>query len=185
MRKVIVFNMITLDGYFAGPNGDIDWHSVDEEFNQFAIAQLNEVGALLFGRVTYELMAGYWPTPAAAADDTEVANLMNQLPKFVFSRTLDRAGWQNTQLVKTGAADQVASLKQQPGSDLFIFGSGKLVASLIQDGLIDEFRLIVSPLVLGRGQPMFADLQKPLKLKLEKTRTFKNGNVLLYYQVEQ
>lgn len=185
MRKVIVFNMVTLDGYIAGPNGEIDWHNVDEEFNQFAISQLDEIGALLFGRVTYEMMAGYWPTPEAIANDTEVANRMNQLPKFVFSHTLDQAGWQNTQLVKTGAAAQVASLKQQPGSDLYVFGSGKLVASLIQNGLIDEFRLMVNPVALGCGQPEFQDIQQPLKLKLEKTREFANGNVLLYYQTER
>lgn len=184
-RKVILFNMVTLDGYMAGPGGNIDWHNVDEEFNQFAIAQLDEVGALLFGRVTYELMAGYWPTPAAIADDFEVANKMNELPKVVFSRTMDNAAWQNTQLVKGDAFETVSQLKQQPGKDLFVFGSADLAASLIEHGLVDEFRVMVNPVVLGRGLPLFQRIQQPLKLKLLKTKLFQNGNVLLYYQPER
>jgi len=184
MRKVILFNMISLDGYFAGPQGEIDWHNVDDEFNQFAIRQLDEVGALLFGRMTYTLMAGYWPTSEALADDPQVAKKMNQLPKIVFSRTLDTAGWQNTRLVKTDAARAVAELKQQPGLDLFIFGSANLAAGLIQNSLVDEFRLIVNPLVLGRGRPLFQGVQQQ-KLNLQKISTFANGNVLLYYRPER
>ena len=184
MRKVILFNMISLDGYFAGPQGEIDWHNVDDEFNQFAIRQLDEVGALLFGRMTYTLMAGYWPTSEALADDPQVAKKMNQLPKIVFSRTLDTAGWQNTRLVKTDAARAVAELKQQPGLDLFIFGSANLAAGLIQNSLVDEFRLIVNPVVLGRGRPLFQGVQQQ-KLNLQKISTFANGNVLLYYRPER
>jgi dihydrofolate reductase len=183
MRKVILFNMVSLDGYFAGPQGEIDWHNVDQEFNQFAIRQLDEVGALLFGRITYTLMAGYWPTPEALTDDPQVAKKMNQLPKIVFSRTLATAGWQNTRLVKTDAARAVAELKQQPGQDLFIFGSANLAAGLIQNSLVDEFRLIVNPVVLGRGRPLFQGVQQQ-KLKFQKIRTFANGNVLFYYQPE-
>ncbi len=185
MRKVIAFNMVTLDGFFAGPHGEIDWHNVDDEFNTFAINQLDEVGALLFGRVTYEMMASYWPTPQAIADDTAVAQMMNQLPKVVFSRTLTKAGWQNTRLVNGNAAEEVARLKQQPGKDLFIFGSADLTASLLPDGLIDEFRVMVNPVVLGHGQPLFKDVQQPLKLKLLKSRPFQNGNVLMEYQLKQ
>jgi dihydrofolate reductase len=185
MRKVILFNLITLDGFMAGPGGDISWHNVDEEFNRFAIAQLDDVGALLFGRVTYDLMAGYWPTTGAVADDPEVANRMNQLPKVVFSRTLDKAAWQNTRLVTGDAVEAVSMLKQQPGKDLFVFGSANLAATLIQNDLIDEFRVMVNPVVLGRGTPLFQKIQQPLKLKLLKTKPFQNGNVLLYYQQER
>lgn len=182
-RKVILFNMVTLDGFMAGPGGNIDWHNVDEAFNQFAIAQLDEVGSLLFGRVTYELMASYWPTAAAIADDTEVANRMNQLSKVVFSRTLDQAAWQNTQLVKGDAVKAVSALKQQPGKDLFVFGSANLAATLIENDLIDEFRVMVNPVVLGGGTPLFQRIRQPLNLKLLNTRPFQNGNVLLYYQL--
>src|SRR4026209_392837 len=100
MRKLFSFNMVTVDGFFEGPNQDIDWHNTDEEFNEFAIEQTSSVGMLLFGRVTYQLMASYWPTPAAIADDQEIAKLMNSLPKIVFSRTLESADWENTRLIK-------------------------------------------------------------------------------------
>jgi dihydrofolate reductase len=190
MRKIILFNLVSLDGYFAGPKGEIDWHNVDDEFNRFAIQQLDEVGALLFGRITYELMASYWPTPEAVADDPQVANKMNQLPKVVFSRTLNKAEWENSQLVKLGEgstdlASEVAKLKQQPGKDLFVFGSSNLAAALIQNDLIDEYRVMVNPVVLGDGIPLFQGIQKPMRLKLQKSKIFANGNVLLYYQPEE
>jgi dihydrofolate reductase len=182
MRKIIVFNMVTLDGFFAGPNGDIDWHRVDEEFNDFAVEQLATIGSILFGRITYEGMASYWPTPEAIASDPQVANAMNAIPKIVFSHTLDKADWNHTRLIKENVALEVEKLKQQPGQDLFIFGSGDLVASFLNLGLIDEIRLIVNPVVLGQGVPLFKDLRDKLNLRLLNTRTFKNGNVLLIYQ---
>ncbi|MGE5225107.1 MAG: dihydrofolate reductase family protein [Omnitrophica WOR_2 bacterium] len=178
MRKLILFNMVTLDGFIAGPDGDIGWHNVGEEFNEYAIKQLDEAGGLLFGRVTYDLMTTYWPTQEAIRNDPEVANRMNQLPKVVFSRKMEKAGWQNTRLVKVNPADEVKKLKQQPGQDLFLFGSANLAAPLIQNDLIDEFRLMVNPVVLGSGIPEF---QQPLQLKLLRTRPFQNGNVLLVY----
>jgi len=185
MRRVILFNMLTLDGFFDGPNRDLSWHNVDAEFNEFAIAQLDTVGALLFGRVTYEVMASYWPTSSALQDDPQVAGRMNRLPKYVFSRTLASADWQNTQLVKGDAADEVARLKQQPGQDLFIFGSADLAASLLDKHLIDEFRVMLNPILLGSGTPLFRGLQHPLKLKLLEARAFQSGNVLLRYQNEK
>src|SRR5215470_7634789 len=103
MRKLKFFMMVSLDGYYQRPNGDIDWHMVDEEFNDFAIEQLNEVGTLVFGRVTYEGMASYWPTPDAIANDPAVAGMMNAIPKVVFSTTLDKADWNNTRLIKNAA----------------------------------------------------------------------------------
>ena len=182
MRKVILFNLVTLDGFFEGPNRDINWHIVDDEFNEFAIDQLNSADGLIFGRVTYELMASYWPTPAAMTDDPIIADKMNSISKIVFSRTLDRVEWNNTRLVKENIAGEISKLKQQPGRDLFIFGSADLASTLTELGLIDEYRVIVNPVVLGRGAPLFKNIPHQLNLKLLKTRTFRSGNVLLYYQ---
>jgi dihydrofolate reductase len=181
-RKLIVFIMVTLDGFFEGPNQDISWHNVDQEFNEFAIEQLQTIGGILFGRVTYQGMASYWPTDAALSDDPVVAGQMNSLPKIVFSNTLDRADWNNTTLIKGDIAQEVAKLKQQPGKDLFIFGSGNLAANLTRLGLIDEYRLIINPVALGQGTPMFQGIAEKLQLKLLKTRVFDSGNVLLYYE---
>jgi dihydrofolate reductase len=182
LRKVIVFNMLSVDGYFEGLNRDINWHNVDEEFNDFAIEQLNTAGTLLFGRVTYQLMESYWPTPDSLQDDPIVAGLMNQIPKFVFSKSLESANWQNTTLVKGDAAEAVTSLKELPGKDMFVFGSGEFVSYLAQHDLIDEYRLIFSPILLGRGNPLFKEQNKRIQLKLAKAKVFKSGNVLLYYQ---
>lgn len=182
MRKVILFNMVTLEGFFEGPNREIDWHHVDKEFNDFAIDQLNSADSLLFGRVTYEMMASYWPTPAATANDPIVAGKMNALPKFVFSRTLKKAEWNNTKLVKENIAEEISKLKQQPGKDLLLFGSADMASTLTQLGLIDEYRIMVNPVVLGSGKPLFKGIKDRLELRLVNTKTFGNGNVLLYYQ---
>lgn len=182
MRKVILFNMVTLDGFFAGPNGEIDWHNVDEEFNDFAIDQLDSAGGIFFGRVTYQLMASYWPTEAAMTSDPIVAGKMNALPKIVFSRTLQKTEWNNSRLVKGNVAEEITKLKQQPGKDLFLLGSADLASTLAQLGLFDEYRVMVNPVVLGGGKPLFKDVHQRLDLKHEKTKTFRNGNVLLYYQ---
>lgn len=182
MRKVILFNMVTLDGFFEGPDRDINWHNVDDEFNEFAIEQINTVDTLIFGRVTYELMASYWPTKEAITNDPIVADKMNSMPKIVFSKTLASADWQNTRLVKGDAAKEIAKLKKQSGKDLIIFGSADLAASFIKDGLIDEFRVMLNPVLLGRGTPLFKGIHEKLNLKLLKTKTFGSGNVLLYYQ---
>jgi dihydrofolate reductase len=179
VSKIIMFNMVTLDGFFEGPNRDIDWHRVDEEFNDFAIEQVKTADGLIFGRVTYELMTSYWPTADALSNDPQIAEKMNTISKIVFSRTLDRADWNNTRLIKGEAVEEVRRLKQQTGGNLFIFGSADLSSSLIPQGLIDEFRLMLNPVVLGSGNPLFRD---KLNLKLLETRTFQNGNVLLYYQ---
>jgi dihydrofolate reductase len=181
-RKVILFNMITLDGFFEGPNQDISWHNVDEEFNEFAIEQLQTISAIIFGRVTYAGMASYWPTAAALADDPVVAGQMNSIPKIVFSKTLDQVDWSHTTLIKGDLAQEIMKLKQEPGKDLFIFGSGHLAADMTKLGLIDEYRLIVNPVVLGQGTPLFQTRGELLKLNLLKTRVFRSGNVLLYYE---
>jgi dihydrofolate reductase len=181
MRKLTVFNLITLDGYFEGLNHDISWHMVDEEFNELSITQLNAVDTILFGRVTYEMMASYWPSPEAVRDDPVVAGLMTNTPKIVFSRTLKNAEWQNTRLVNGDAAPEIIKLKQQPGKDLIIFGSGKLTASLTNSGLIDEYGIIVCPVILGEGTPLFKGVVQRSKMDLVGTKTFGNGNVMLTY----
>jgi len=184
MRKLIFFMLISLDGYYQEPNGEIDWHNVDEEFNEFAIDQLNSVDTLLFGRVTYEGMASYWPTPQAIANDPIVAGKMNAMQKIVFSKSLDKAEWENTRLIKEQAPKEIAKLKEQPGKDLIIFGSSDLAVTLIPYGSIDEFRIMVNPVVLGDGKPLFKGIKDRIKLRLIKTKVFRSGNVLLYYQPE-
>ncbi|MHB8193006.1 MAG: dihydrofolate reductase family protein [Bellilinea sp.] len=185
MRKIIQFNMMTLDGFFEGPNQDINWHNVDDEFNEFAIEQLESTDALIFGRATYELMAGYWPTPEAIATDPVVAGWMNKLPKFVFSKTLPKTEWHNTTLIKGDAAPELNILKQQPGKDLFIFGSADLSETFFRYGLIDEIRVMVNPLILGGGTTLFKPRRQKIPLILLKVKTFQNGNVLLFYRVER
>jgi len=185
MRKLFAFNMVTLDGFFEGSNHDISWHHVDEEFNQFAIEQTSTVGAILFGRVTYEGMASYWPTPAAQADDPVVANLMNTLPKVVFSRTLQKAEWNNTRLIEGDMGEEVLKMKQAPGHDLAVFGSANLLSSLMQLDLVDEHRVMVNPVLIGSGTPLFQNIAQKVNLKLVKTRVFESGNVLLYYQPDK
>jgi dihydrofolate reductase len=177
--------MVTLDGYFEGPNQDINWHRVDEEFNEFAIEQTSSVDTLLFGRVTYELMASYWPTTDAIKNEPIVAGLMNRLPKIVFSRTLGKADWNNTRLVKDRVAEEISKLKQQPGKDLALFGSANLMSTLMQLDLIDEHRIMVIPVILGNGNPLFKRAENKVNLKLIKTRTFGNGNVLLCYRPDR
>jgi dihydrofolate reductase len=185
MRNLYVFNMITVDGFFDGAQKwEIGWHNVDAEFNQFAIAQLDATGMLLFGRVTYQGMAGYWASPDAIKNDAEVANRMNAIPKVVFSRTLEKADWNNTRLIKTNLPEEILKIKQAPGKDIALFGSANLMTTLVQHNLIDEYRLMLNPVVLGKGEPLFAGTPGPIKLKLLQARPFKNGNVLLSYQPE-
>lgn len=182
MRKLFAFNMVSLDSFFEGPNQDISWHNVDDEFNQFAIEQTSTVDTILFGRRTYDGMASYWPTDAAIKDDPIVAGLMNSLPKIVFSRTLQKADWNNTRLIKGNIAEEILKLKGQPGKEIAVFGSADLLSTLIQLDLIDEHRIIVNPVVLGSGTPLFKNMKHRLNLKLMQSRTFDSGNLLLYYQ---
>ena len=185
MRKVFLFNMTTLDGFFEGMDQDINWHHTDDEFNEFAIDQLNEIGTLLFGRVTYQMMASYWPTESAIKDDPIVAGLMNSLPKIVFSKTLDQAEWNNSRVVKENVAAEVLKLKEQSGKDIAIFGSSDLAVTLAENGLIDEYRIIVNPVFLGHGTPLLKGIKDKIELKLLEAKVFKSGNVLLYYAPEK
>jgi len=176
--------MVTVDGFFEGREHDLSWHKVDAEFNEFAIAQLREIDTLLFGRTTYQMMANYWPSSEAVKDDPVVAGLMNRMPKIVFSKTLDTAEWSNSSLVQSPAEDEISQLKRGSGKDMAIFGSAKLISTLMRTDLIDEHRVMVNPVVLGMGTPLFQTGDK-LKLKLLRTRTFANGNALLIYQFDR
>jgi dihydrofolate reductase len=181
MRKLFSFNMVTLDGFFEGPNGEIDWHNADnQEFNEFAIEQTSAVDTLIFGRKTYQLMASYWPTETAVTSDPIVADLMNRISKIVFSRTLEYVGWQNTRLIHGNAQQEIKNLKMQPGRDLAIFGSANFIASLMD--VIDEHRVMVNPILLGGGSPLFKPMSDRVKLALVNVRPFNSGNVLLTYQ---
>ncbi len=184
MRRLLVFNLVTVDGFFEGPSRDISWHNVDAEFNDYAIEMLNSVDTLIFGRVTYELMASYWPTADAIKNDPIVAGKMNALPKIVFSRTLNKAEWNNTQLMKEVVPREIESMKQASGKDMMILGSHTIMAEFARSGLIDGYGIMMNPLVLGFGKPLFEGFKNRLNLKLTKTRSFGNGNVLLYYQPE-
>ncbi len=182
MRRLVFQMLISLDGFFEGPNKELDWHNVDAEFNEYAMGLLNSVDGLLFGRVTYQLMAAYWPSEHALTDDSAIASKMNGLPKIVFSRTLKKSDWNNTRIVEGNAIEEVTRLKSQPGRDLAIFGSSDLALSLARANLIDEFRIIISPTILGKGKRLFDGFGERLNLKLVKTKALKSGNVILYYR---
>jgi dihydrofolate reductase len=185
MRKLTSFTQITLDGYFANEDGTLDWahkDPSDTEFNGFVEDNAKGGGALVFGRITYEIMKGFWPTPAAQQLSPVVAERMNNLPKIVFSRTLAAADWQNTTLVRDDVVTAMRALKQQPGPDLAILGSGSLVAQLTEARLVDTVQIVLNPLVLGRGQRLFERAESRFALDLKRTRTFRNGCVLLDYE---
>ncbi len=179
MRRLIMWNLQTLDGCFEGPRPwDLAFHEAvwGEELQQFSIDQGNEVGTLLFGRATYQGMADYWSAATGAT-----ADFMNGASKVVFSRTLEAATWNNTRLVRGDAAAEVANLKQQPGKDLFVFGSAKLCDSLRRSGLFDEYRICIAPIVLGNGVPLFKPGTEASRLRLLETRTLGTGALILKY----
>jgi len=189
MRKLAVFNMISLDGYFVDANGDMSWAYIDRindaEFNEFIQNNAKGGGELVFGRKTYDLMVKHWPTPEAKQNDPVVAEGMNKMPKVVFSRTMDKAAWQNTRLVKSSMADEVRKMKNGTGVGMAILGSGEIVSQLAQEGLIDEYQMLVIPIVLGKGRTMFEGMKEKIRLKLTKSRAFANGNVFLSYVLEK
>jgi dihydrofolate reductase len=183
MRKLIVFNNVSLDGYFVDASGDMSWaHRPDAEWNSFTAENAGGGGVLLFGRKTYDLMASYWPTPMAMQNYPVVAEGMNNLSKVVFSKTMDQASWKNTRLVKSDLASEVRKMKDESGDGMAILGSGTIVAQLAEEGLIDEYQIAVIPVVLGAGRSMFGGIKRRLNLTLKKTRVFGNGNVVLWYE---
>lgn len=183
MRRLIMWNMVTLDGCFEGPKSwDIDWHEYvwGKELERFSLEQSRSIGTLLFGRVTYEGMAGYWSSAKGA-----IADFMNAVPKVVFSKTLQAADWNNTRLVKDDAAAEVTKLKQQPGKDLYIFGSAALSSSLTRHGLIDEYRLGLTPVVLGSGSPLFKPSPERSRMRLLEAKPLESGCVILRYEPDR
>jgi dihydrofolate reductase len=181
MRKVVFQMMTSIDGFFEGPNKEIDWHNVDEEFNEYAVDFLDSVDTLVFGRITYELMAGYWPTSKANEDDPRVAERMNGLTKIVYSSTLEKVEWNKSKLIRHNIADEIARQKLRQCKDIAIFGSSDLAVTLIPQGLIDEYRIIVNPVFIGKGKTLLSGLDYRLNLKLISSKTFRSGNVLLCY----
>lgn len=185
MRKIIVSEMVSLDGFFAGSDGNINWHMVNDEFNKYAIDFLKTVDTILFGRVTYQMFENYWPAaitnPETSKDDLVIAHLIDDANKIVFSRTMDKTGWKNTKLMKEVDAEEIRKMKEQPGKDMVVYGSGMVVSELARLGLVDEYRLFVAPIVLGSGKLLLKDLKKEMKLKFIESKPLSNGVVLLCY----
>ena len=170
MRKVIMWDMVTVDGFFEGPERDISWFVFEEELERYIHETQVEAGTLLFGRVTYELMAGYWPSELG-----RIADFMNSIEKFV---------WNNTTLIKDDVPEEVSRLKRGAGGDIFVFGSADLASTLIERDLVDEYRIGINPILLGRGSPLFKDSPHRRGLKLLEVRPLKSGVVILHYAPE-
>ena len=189
MRKIHLFVTLSLDGYFEGPNHDLSWHNADDEFNKYAIEQLRDTGLILFGRRTYQLMEGFWPKaavdPGTSLDNREIARLINNTEKIVFSRTLDSVqeteNWKNVKLRRKVDPVEMRRLKEMPGKDIWV-GTSDLAVSFIKEDLIDEFRFMINPVVVGGGRRIFEGLNRKLDLELTESRKFDSGNVLLYYR---
>ncbi|MGY1721857.1 dihydrofolate reductase family protein [Blastococcus sp. SYSU DS0533] len=185
MRKIVVHLSVSLDGFFEGPDHDISWHLVDEELHSHMNAQLATASAFLEGRVTQELMAAYWPTadedPAASAEEKEFAGIWRAMPKIVFSRTCDEVPWA-TEVRHEVYPDEIRTLQQLPGGDM-VLGGPDLTATFRRLDLVDEYRLFVAPVLLGRGRRLFGEADDLTRLELLETRRFGNGTVMLRHGV--
>lgn len=177
MRKIIVSNLVSMDGYIEDEEKALDWHLVDEEFLEYARGLLNEVGGMLYGRKTYLHMAAYWQI----APSDPIADRMNRLPKVVFSKSLREASWENTRIEAGDVATEVQKLKSEEGKDLVVLGSADLVTGLLAEGLIDEYRMIVNPIVLGGGKPHIGSLSHRVPMTLANARILESGTVILSY----
>lgn len=183
MSRLIVFNSVSADGYFTDTKGDMSWaHQNDSEWTDFTNQNASGDGILLFGRVTYQMMAAFWPTPQASKQFPLVADRMNSAQKVVFSRTLNKVSWNNTRLLKGDLTTEVRKLKDTSSEGIVILGSGTIVSQLAQANLIDEYHLAVNPIVLGRGRTLFEGMTNPLRLKRTQSRSFRNGNVFVVYE---
>jgi dihydrofolate reductase len=184
MRKIVLMTSVSLDGFIEGPNRELDWHLVDDEVHRHFNEVLGAMSAFLSGRVAYEMMAEFWPTadadPASTQPMVEFAGIWRDTPKIVYSTTLERAGW-NTTIVRDVVVEEVEALKAQPGGDM-VLGGADLAASFMRHDLIDEYRLYVHPVAIGRGKPLFPTSDTRIELRLAATRTFGNGVVLLHYR---
>lgn len=188
MRKLSVFNSISIDGYFTDRNSDMSWaHNTqpDDEFDEFVAGNAGGGGVLLFGRKTYEMMASFWPTDHAKQAMPEIAEGMNRMTKYVFSKSLDKVSWENSHLLQGDLIDEVRVLKNSMGPDMVILGSGSIVSQLSSARLIDEYQMVIVPLIVGSGRTQFEGLKEKVPLKLNKSKTFKNGNIFLSYSLEK
>ncbi len=181
MARLTVFNFITLNGYYKGPQEDISWHTGGEDEGRLADEGSTSGSILLFGRVTYEHMAAFWPTPQAIKMFPVLAEGMNKAEKIVFSRTLKNPGWNNTRLIKDNIVEEIRKLKKQE-KDMTIMGSGSIINQFTEHGLIDEYQFLLDPVAIGTGTPIFHDIKKHLELKLTNSKVFRSGAVLLNYQ---
>jgi dihydrofolate reductase len=185
MRKIVVMNRISIDGCFAGPNGEIDWFIHDPEVDA-AVHEFMSPDTVLFGRLTYQMFEGYWPAvtlePNASPGDRALADDLTRMTKVVFTKTLQDSTWENTRLIQSDPVEYARELKGGSGPDITIFGSGSIVQQLAGAGLVDKYLLIVTPIVLGNGKPLFKDGDL-FSLKLVETQSFKSGNVVLHYDM--
>jgi dihydrofolate reductase len=182
MGTLASFILISLDGFYEGPNGEFDWPIVDAEFDDFAIGQLDEADTLGFGRATYDHMAAHWPTDLAQGNDPAITTRMNSKPKLVFSRGLSDADWSNTTIVAGEATEQIEAVKSATSGELLVLGSAHLTTDFAVAGVLDELRILVCPVAIGQGRSLFEDLQGRVALTLTGVRQFGCGNVMLTYE---
>ena len=172
--------MVSLDGFIEDANKKIDWHVWDKEMDKYMNGFLDKIDIILLGRVAYQLMESYWPT--AEAEDSLITEKMNTLQKIVFSKTLKEAHWNNTTVIRENITEEIARLKQLPGKNLVIFGGADIISTFMRLSLFDEFHIIVNPVVLGSGTPLFKNIDDKQNLRLLKTHSFKCGNTVLSYE---
>ena len=188
MRKIISFMHISLDGFVAGPNGEMNWIKVDEEIFDHVGKRISEGDTSLYGRVTYEMMEGYWPTaadkPDASKHDIEHSRWYSKVNKVVLSKTLEEADVTNTTIITDNLSDRINEIKQQAGNEILLFGSPSATHSLQQLNLIDGYWLFVNPIILGQGIPLFTGIKEKIKLQLLTTRQFTCGVTELNYIVD-
>ncbi|MEJ7681862.1 MAG: dihydrofolate reductase family protein [Segetibacter sp.] len=188
MRKIIVSMNVTLDGFMAGPDCELDWHFKcwTKDMGEALCRQLSQADTILLGRITYSAMAKYWPSkindPSLRGEDFAFADMMNNYFKIVFSGTLTNPVWNNSKPVNGNFKDEITALKKQPGKDMIVYGSGKLVNALMHFSLVDEYQLWVHPVILGKGKLLFSHLHERLDIKLVNSKTFSSGVILLHYQ---
>lgn len=189
MRKVIVLLHASLDGFVEGPKGDMDiqWISYDKEMEMNSKAVFSNIDTVLWGTKTYLAMKKYWPIvpslPSPSTFEREHSKWLDRTTKIIFSSSLESVDWINTRLVKQNAADEIKKLKQQPGKDMIIIGSPRFSHYLLQQGLVDEYQMTISPVLLGKGLPLFQDVSERIKLRLLDNKVFRSGALALHYQV--
>lgn len=180
-----MFNMISVDGFFAGEDGNIDWHVADDEFNTFAVEFNKNVDAVLFGRTTYQLFEGFWPgalrAPETSKDDRIIAQIIEDAEKHVFSTTLESVSWNNSVLHRAFDPKFIQQLKEKEGGDIVIWGSGTICSQLAKENLIDEYVFMINPVILGKGKSLFKDLTENMQLQRKDLRQFSSGNILVTY----